>query len=100
MALEKRRKRSYYYRKERRGSKVRSIYVGSGEVARRLSQLDESRAREEQIKRARARMEREVFEAHDETVERTCSMVEILADATLLAAGFHTHKRQWRRKSE
>jgi hypothetical protein len=100
MALETRRNRSYYYRKERQGSKVRSVYIGSGETARLMSLLDESRTREEQLRRAHTQMEREGFEAHDETVEQACSMVEMLTDATLLAAGFHTHKRQWRRKNK
>jgi hypothetical protein len=98
MALETRRNRSYYYRKEREGSQVRSVYVGGGEIARLMARLEESREAEEQHKRALQQMERTEFEAHDSAVNQACSMIETLTSAALLAAGFHTHKRQWRRR--
>lgn len=98
MALEKRRNRNYYYRKMRRGAHVRSVYVGAGELSRLMLLLDESRALEEGLKRALAQKEREEFAAQDAIIERACSMIETLTNAALLAEGFHTHKRQWRRK--
>ena len=98
MALETRRKRSYYYRKERRGASVRSIYVGAGELARLMARLDESRTEEERLKQALAQMERERLEVEDAKLEQACSIIETLTTAALLSEGFHTHKRQWRRK--
>jgi hypothetical protein len=100
MAWETRRKRSYYYRKERRGARVHSIYTGNGEAARLMSLLDESRSEEEQLKRALAQRERQRLEVEDAEVERACSIIETLTRATLLSAGFHVHKRQWRRKRQ
>ncbi|MDQ3258304.1 MAG: hypothetical protein M3R15_31215 [Acidobacteriota bacterium] len=37
---------SYYYRKERDGASVRSVYVGSGETASLITQLEEMRSEE------------------------------------------------------
>ena len=42
MGWERRGSREYYYKKEREGSRVKSVYVGSGEIAhmvRRFSQV-------------------------------------------------------------
>ncbi len=98
MALETRRKRSYYYRKERRGASVRSVYVGAGELARLIARLDESRTEEERLNQALRQMEPERLEAEDAEVARACLIIETLTTAALLSEGFHTHKRQWRRK--
>jgi hypothetical protein len=98
MGLEERDGRLCYYRKERRGTRVRSVYVCTGETARLLSLLDASRAQEEKLKQELTKMERKQFEAHDSAVEHACSMIETLTSAALLAAGLHTHKRQWRRR--
>lgn len=49
MALEQRNGRSYYYRYERDGEKVRKVYVGAGPIAELASEAD--------------RIERETIEA-------------------------------------
>lgn len=97
MAWEERGGKSYYYRKERDGGRVRSIYVGSGETAGLIAQLDAMREREQEGQRILARMERERLLEQDADVDRVCALVETLTTAALLSAGFHTHKRQWRR---
>ena len=98
MALETRKNRSYYYRKERRGRRVHSVYAGAGEIAHLLSSLDESRAEEERCKRTLKQMERERLEAEDAPIRNACSMIETLMSAALISTGFHAHKGQWRRK--
>ncbi len=97
MGWEDRNGRSYYYRKERSGNKVRSVYVGGGEVAGLCAALDgmvrsEAKDEREAKRRARAR-DTELDRAGDELGE----MIKTLTTAALLAEGFHTHKRQWRR---
>lgn len=97
MGWETRGGREYYYRKEREGSRVRSVYVGGGEMATLIAQLDAMQSDEREGKRIRARMERERIEEQEADVNRVCAVVETLTTSALLAAGFHTHKRQWRR---
>ena len=89
---------SYYYKKERQGSRVRSVYVGGGVTALLIS-------RHEELERAQAKLRRDLelaaragCEAIDEEIARHAELTDTLTQAALLAAGFHTHKRQWRRK--
>lgn len=97
MGWETRGGREYYYRKEREDGRVRSVYVGGGETARMIAQLEAMRSDEREGKRILARMERGRIEKQEADVNRVCAVVEPLMTAALLAAGFHTHRRQWRR---
>jgi hypothetical protein len=46
-------------------------------------------------------VERERLEALDEPTEELCEATELLARATLLASGYHQHKRgEWRQRRE
>src|SRR4051812_44563010 len=100
MGWETRGGREYYYRKEREGSRVRSVYVGGGETARLIAQLEAMRSDEREGKRILSRMEREQLEEQEAEVTRVCSIVETLTTAALLSTGFHTHRRQWRRRRD
>lgn len=42
MGWEQRGNNSYYYKKEREGSRVKSVYVGRGEIAHMVAQLQSS----------------------------------------------------------
>jgi hypothetical protein len=96
MPWETRGGRSYYYRKERRGGRVFSVYEGGGLGG----QLAEARETAEREKRAQSRAElrREMArqDAIDAQVEASWKVAERAARALLEAAGFHRHKRQWR----
>jgi hypothetical protein len=98
MGWETRGGREYYYRKEREGSRVRSVYVGGGETARLIAQLEAMRADEREGKRTLARMERERWQAQEMELDALAETMEAVATGMLLAAGYHTHKRQWRLK--
>jgi len=97
MGWETRGGRSYYYRKERSGGRVRSVYVGGGQIAVFRAMLDKESRDEEDGRRAEARAARALDEAIDQTLEGLGGMIKTLQTAALLAEGFHTHKRQWRR---
>ena len=98
MAWEERSGRRYYYRKERVGGRVRSVYVGGGETAGLLAQLDAmDRERREEV-RALARMERERWQEEEAELDALAGMMDTVAAGLLLTAGCHTHKRQWRLK--
>lgn len=98
MGWENRNGNLYYYRKERDGSRVRSVYIGSGETAHLISKLEAMRHEEIKMKLLHQRNLREMDEQVDNLIERHGKAADVLLTATLLAAGFHTHHRQWRRK--
>jgi nucleotide-binding universal stress UspA family protein len=93
MAWEQRGSRNYYYRKRRLGDQVVSEYIGAGELAGHAAALD---ALERQLRRAerKAWQSRRSFDAQ---IDELCDLISALASATLLAAGYHRHKGQWRR---
>jgi hypothetical protein len=97
MGWEERGSGSYYYRKEREGARVKSVYVGTSRLARGLAMLDEMGRLEEEEKREAIRLARAEDAALDQTLDTLGEMARVLTTATLLAEGFHTHKRQWRR---
>jgi hypothetical protein len=95
MGWEQRGNNCYYYKKEREGSRVKSIYVGRGEIANMISQFQSGSSVVEKL----TRQTESAIENHSERAvllfEKT---VQVLTDAALLTAGFHTHHRQWRLK--
>src|SRR5262249_54878633 len=90
--------RQYYYTCERVGGKVQTRYVGTGLFAGLAAQLEADRRAEEADKRDERRAERERDEAKERELADWFDAVEALADATMLAAGYHKHKGQWRRR--
>lgn len=97
MGWEQRGANRYYYRKEREGSRVKSIYVGRGEMAHMISQFESSSAELEKLMRAKKSMEANGSEKADGALDRVIDLVQLFTEASLLAAGCHTHRRQWRR---
>ena len=88
----------YYYRKVRDGGRVRSEYLGAGVVAELLAEADD-------LDRQRRQLDTEewqdVINAERRTVATLAEvdrMVQGMAAAVLIAAGYHTHRRQWRRQ--
>ncbi|HUE80769.1 MAG TPA: hypothetical protein VMM84_01565 [Pyrinomonadaceae bacterium] len=98
MGWEQRGNNFYYYRKEREGSSVRSIYVGGSETATLISQLEELQREEAQERREGQRRELAKHEQQDATIEAASRLIDTIKDATLIAGGFHQHKRQWRKR--
>jgi len=77
---------------------VRSVYVGRGEVAQMVSKLQSSSAELEKLMRAKRTIEANELERVEDALDRAIELTQLFTQATLLAAGFHTHHRQWRRK--
>jgi hypothetical protein len=100
MALENRDGRLYYYRSVRDGEKVRKVYEGSGELARIVQErMILNRAALEHERRESAK-ELERLEALAAPVLKLSQTAEILVRAHLIAAGYHRHKGEWRRRRE
>src|SRR5687768_2176781 len=98
MGWEQRGNNRYYYKKERDGSRVKSTYVGRGEMAHMISKLESSSAELEKLMRARKLIEVQAQDRTEAAIDRAVELVQLFTEATLLTAGFHTHRRQWRRK--
>jgi hypothetical protein len=98
MGWEQRGNNQYYYKKERDGSTVKSVYVGRGELAQMISQFEASSHKVEKLMRAKTLIEGEELEKVGAAFDRAVELVQLFTQATLLTSGFHTHHRQWRRK--
>jgi hypothetical protein len=88
----------YYYRSEREGGRVTTTYVGSGIAAQFAAMSDAEERAEREAERKVARAEREEAEAEERAVTEWFDDIQAVADAAMVAAGFHKHKGQWRRR--
>lgn len=98
MGWEQRRGRSYYYRKVRKGGRVRSEYVGSGMLAQLCAESDGCDRQERAAKRAADRATRQGEAEIDRQLADAESALGAMTHATLYAAGYHKHKGQWRKR--
>lgn len=97
MGWETRGNGTYYYRKVRRGGRVTSEYIGGGYLAEALAGIDELDGLERQLAAAewRSTVEDERRRAGD--LAAVDALVKSAVAAVLIANGYHTHKRQWRK---
>lgn len=98
MGWERRGDNLYYYRKRREGDHVVSEYVGRGEMTELLADLDLLvKAWREAQREAWTQKQAEIT-AVDQMLDEVEGVIRTLTRAYLLAAGYHTHKGQWRRR--
>jgi hypothetical protein len=98
MGWEQRGNNSYYYKKEREGSRVKSVYVGCGEFAHMVAQLQSTSPLLEKLARTMKSPEVIKAEKAEAAFDQASELIQLTTQAVLLAAGFHSHHRQWRRK--
>lgn len=101
MAYESRNGRQYYYRKVWRDGTCRSEYIGSGETAALIAQLDSVDQERRQLEAAQQRQARAEFAELARTPPELAALLSDARRATaeaLEAAGYHQHKRQWRKQ--
>ena len=98
MAWERRGAGLYYYQSEREDGRARKRYVGRGGVAELVAHADETRraVRERRRREERAELGRR-RELSDAGAELDAA-AEVLARAEMVAAGYHDHKGEWRRR--
>lgn len=100
MGWEARGKFLYYYRKERSGAHVRSIYVGTGEIARLESAMLAMQQEERRVQRSKLAAKESPLQAVDENLDAISGVVSDFVEAVLISGGFHKHKREWRKRRE
>lgn len=98
MGWEQRGNNRYYYRKERSGRHVRSVYVGCRDLAALTGILDAALQDDREAKRSAERHQRAAVESIDASIDSLTRLASTLTQAMLIASGFHQHKGQWRRR--
>jgi hypothetical protein len=91
----------YYYEKARQGNRVVSRYIGAGQLAplvAEINQLDRERRQQERWEAQMARNEFAELAATPAALTLLLEQAQSAAAAALVAAGYHQHKRQWRKK--
>ena len=97
MAIEFRGNQNYYYRKVWRGGTCRSEYVGGGYTGALCAQLDEHDRWKLKAERHKLRQAIAEQDEIDGQIDAMGARLEELVTAALLVAGYHRHKRQWRK---
>jgi hypothetical protein len=97
MAWELRNGKRYYYRKVRKGRRVVSEYVGAGEFAELLFQLDGFDRLEKQISALEWKDKKDEVKNLGKDISRLIKIINGMVRASLLISGYHSHKGQWRR---
>ncbi|MBA3357012.1 MAG: hypothetical protein H0U18_13955 [Pyrinomonadaceae bacterium] len=97
MGWEQRGNHSYYYRKERSSSRVRSVYVGGGEMGHLNAVLFAMQQEDRRAVRVNEQQELKLNPL-DADIDALSRLASTLTEAVLIAAGFHQHKRQWRKR--
>ena len=98
MAWETRGKRDYLYRKKRVNGRVKSEYIGTGYQAELIARMEAIEAQQAELVRDAERSERHQQDAIDTAIKQHGGKLRRLVNAVLVAAGYHQHKRQWRKK--
>ena len=90
----------YCYKSRREGGRVVTEYLGSGDLAQAIADLDywERKARKLRQERERAAQDRE--RAIDRDIDAAGDLLRALAQGVLLASGYHQHKGQWRKRRD
>src|SRR5690348_4619546 len=97
MGWEQRGNNSYLYKKEREGSTVKSVYVGRGRIADMVAQIQSSSAVIKSLGRKVKSPQAAEQEKAEAALDDMTNRIHVITQAALLASGFHTHKRQWRK---
>ena len=89
----------YYTRSKKVNGRVVREYVGKGVTGERAAAADERERAQRQAQQAAWRSECERIELAIAPLEEFYDVVETLARASLLLAGYHRHHRgEWRRR--
>ncbi len=89
----------YYTRSKKVGGRVVRMYVGAGLVGELAADADARARAERQAQEAAWQADQERIELAIAPLQEFYEVVETLARASLLLAGYHRHHRgEWRRK--
>jgi hypothetical protein len=90
--------RRYFYKSEREGGRVKSTYFGAGASGSIMAEWIALERLERAEEREQLREDREESDVTERAISDWFDDVQAVADVAMLAAGFHKHKGQWRRR--
>ena len=90
----------YFYKSVRRNGLPRKVYLGRGQAAETCARLDAQNRKQRQAERAALDAEQALVAPADHALRDFAALVDLLARATLLLAGYHEHHRCWRRRHD
>lgn len=89
----------YYTRSKKVNGCVIREYIGTGRVAELVARMDAIQRAERQEERIAWREKKTELEALDASVKALIELTDLVAQATLMAEGYHLHKRgEWRKR--
>lgn len=88
----------YWYRTRREGGRVVADYLGAGVVGWLFARFDDDDAAERQRRADAERANRKRHAEIDKAIAEHGRLVRAVTAGVLLTNGYHTHKRQWRKK--
>jgi len=101
MGWETRGGKRYYYRARKVDGRVVKEYVGTGPLAELTATVDEASRGERTAARERRRGERAALLDLDEAASGFDLAAAALAGVSMVAAGYHRHRRgEWRRRRD
>jgi hypothetical protein len=93
--------RGYYYRVRKVNGRVVREYIGAGRVAQLAAQVDALERDKRQLEAQELRQKKAELTALDDDIKALSQATDLVAQAALLAAGYHRHKRgEWRRRRD
>jgi hypothetical protein len=98
MAIVYRNGRAYAYQSVRRNGRVTSEYQGSGSIALLRRSFETIVREQKDAERFHRQAEQESLQAAEQHLIDYFDRIEELVRDALLAAGYHQHKRQWRKR--
>ena len=97
MSWETRGNNRYYYRRRKVNGRVVAEYIGAGYVAEALAKCDELDRQRRQLEAAEWRATVEADRRQEKMLAEIDTLVRAAVAGVLIANGYHTHRRQWRK---
>lgn len=100
MSWEYRGNNRYYYRRRKVGGQIVWEYLGNGLAAEMAAEMDDTDRQQRQTAAAEWQA---MVDDERQTVDQLAKvedLVQTLTAGVMLANGFHTHRRQWRKMSD
>lgn len=97
MSWETRGNNRYYYRRRKVGGQMVTEYIGAGGVAEAMAELDDIERQERQHAAAEWRAMVDDDRRQVATLAELDDLIRSAVAGVLIANGYHTHRRQWRK---
>ena len=88
----------YYTRSRKVDGRVIREYVGGGAAGALAAQQDAIDRERREREHESWRIEKEEIEAFDDAIDQVCQQADLIARAAMIAAGYHHHRGEWRRR--